>query len=125
MNFEGAVIQGDFRNTATRSAGRFRKVNLWTALLASLMASLVLPAFASAQRLDGTLRVTVADSTGAGIADAKVMVTNEATNVSIMTTASSAATYVFPNLLVGSYTVTVEKPGFKKAVNREIGRAHV
>src|SRR5205085_1616312 len=84
------------------------------------MASLGLPAFASAQRLGGTLRVTVADSTGAGIADAKVMVTNEATNVSIMTTASSAATYVFPNLLVGSYTVTVEKPGFKKAVNRGV-----
>ena len=120
MNFEGAVIQGDFRNTATRSGGRFRNANLRTALLTLLMASLVLPAFANAQRLDGTLRVTVADSTGAGIADAKVIVTNEATNVSIMTTASSAATYVFPNLLVGSYTVTVEKPGFKKAVNRGV-----
>jgi len=73
-----------------------------------------------AQRLDGTLRVTVTDKTGASIEDAKVTVTNEATNVPKTATASSAGTYVFPDLLVGSYTVTVEKSGFRKSVLKAI-----
>src|SRR6266699_4696532 len=64
---------------------------------------------ASAQRHDGTLRVIVPHVSGAGVLDAKVTVTNEATNVSASTTASSEGTYVFPSLLVGSYTVTIEK----------------
>ncbi|HUL17383.1 MAG TPA: TonB-dependent receptor [Terriglobales bacterium] len=78
---------------------------------------------ALAQRLDGTLRVTVADNTQASIEDATVTVTNEATGVSASTTASSAGTYVFPNLLVGSYTVTVEKEGFKKAIQKSVAVA--
>jgi Carboxypeptidase regulatory-like domain/TonB dependent receptor len=75
---------------------------------------------ARAQRLDGSLRVTVVDKTGASIQDAKVTVTNEATNVSVTATASSAGTYVFPNLLVGSYSVSVEKEGFKKSLSRGV-----
>ena len=43
--------------------------------------------------------------------EAKVTVTNEATNVSATATDSSTGTYVFPNLLVGTYTVSVEKAG--------------
>jgi hypothetical protein len=73
-----------------------------------------------AQRLDGTLRVAVTDSTHASIEVAKVTAQNEATGVAVSTTASSAGTYVFPNLLVGTYTVTVEKDGFKKAVQKGI-----
>jgi hypothetical protein len=75
---------------------------------------------ARGQRLDGTLRVTVIDKTGAVVEDARVTVTNEATNVSKTATASSAGTYVFPDLLVGDYTVTVEKPGFQKWVSKGI-----
>jgi hypothetical protein len=85
-----------------------------------LLAIALLPSFAMAQRLDGTLRVTVSDRTGAGILDARVTVTNESTNVSVTATASSAGTYVFPDLLVGAYTVTVEKDGFKKSVNKGV-----
>jgi hypothetical protein len=85
-------------------------------LLSCLLATQAL----HAQRLDGTLRVTVTDKTGASIEDAKVTVTNEATNVPKTATASSAGTYVFPDLLVGSYTVTVEKSGFRKSVLKAI-----
>jgi len=75
---------------------------------------------AFAQRLDGTLRVDVTDSSGASILDAKVTVTNQDTNVSITTNASSAGTYVFPSLLVGNYKITVEKAGFKKSVHADV-----
>src|SRR6266851_4053469 len=75
---------------------------------------------ARGQRLDGSLRVEVGDTSGAAVVDAKVTVTNEATGVSVSTTASSAGTYVFPDLLVGSYTITVEKAGFKKSVQKNV-----
>src|ERR1700676_2771325 len=75
---------------------------------------------AKAQRLDGSLRVTVTDASDASIGDASVTVTNEASNVSTTLKASSAGTYVFPNLLVGSYTVTVESAGFKKSIQKGV-----
>src|SRR5215813_1481391 len=75
---------------------------------------------ARAQRLDGSLRVTVTDKTGAMVEDARVTVTNEATNVATTATSSSAGTYVFPNLLVGTYRVTVEKDGFKKFLSKGV-----
>ena len=81
---------------------------------------ILLGSAARAQRLDGTLRVTVADKSQASIEGAKVTAENEATGVAVTTTASSSGTYVFPNLLVGTYAVTVEKDGFKKAVQKGI-----
>src|SRR5438445_4118150 len=85
---------------------------------ALLVLSCVLAAaVAQAQRLDGTLRVTVTDKSGASVEDARVTVTNEATNVSTTATASSAGTYVFPNLLVGSYKISIENSGFKKSIS--------
>lgn len=121
MNCERTLSMGGFRSAVSKVAARCEKPGrVWIALLAFVVAMLILPGFATAQRLDGTLRITVSDSTGAGILDAKVTVTNDATGVSTTATASSAGTYVFPNLLVGSYTVTAEKSGFKKAVNKGV-----
>jgi hypothetical protein len=70
------------------------------------------------QRLDGGLRVEVNDTSGASIMDATVTVTNDATNVSVLAKTSGSGTYIFPNLLVGTYTVTVERTGFKKVVQK-------
>jgi Carboxypeptidase regulatory-like domain len=75
---------------------------------------------AAAQRLDGTLRVVVSDVSGASVTDAKVTVTNEGTNVSQSTNASSNGAYEFPHLLIGSYTVTVEKEGFRKYIGKGV-----
>src|SRR5215472_7944193 len=121
MNCERTLSMGGFRSAVSKVAARREKPGrVWIALLAFVVTMLILPGFANAQRLDGTLRITVSDSSGAGILDAKVTVTNEATGVSTTATASSAGTYVFPNLLVGSYTVTAEKSGFKKVVNKGV-----
>ncbi len=88
--------------------------------LLALTFALVFVGRSSAQRLDGTLRVTVTDGSQASIEDAKVTVTNEESGVSKETSTSSAGTYVFPSMLVGRYTITVEKTGFKKAVQKGI-----
>src|SRR5258708_38482643 len=60
---------------------------------------------ARGQRLDGSLRVEVGDSSGGSILDAKVTGTNEGTNGSVSSNGSSAGTYGFPNLLGGTYPV--------------------
>src|SRR6266446_7607700 len=106
----------------TIEACRSRYLNVVRILMGMLGVFLFLmqTSVASAQRLDGSLRVEVGDTTGASVLDAKVTVTNEATGVSVSTTASSAGSYVFPNLLVGTYTVTVEKTGFKKAIQKGV-----
>ena len=90
--------------------------------LAAILCTL-LGSVAQAQRLDGTLRVTITDKSQARIEDAKVTAANDATGVTTTTSASSAGTYVFPNLLVGTYKITVEKDGFKKAVQTGVGVA--
>jgi Carboxypeptidase regulatory-like domain len=68
----------------------------------------------------GTSRVTgvVQDATGAVIPGANVTLTNEGTNVSFTFSTTSAGVYVFDGIQLGSYTVTVEKQGFKKFVAR-------
>ena len=95
-----------------------RRLTLFALL--SFCCVLFVSAAARAQRLDGTLRVTVTDKTGATVEGARVTVTNETTNVATTATSSSAGTYVFPNLLVGTYQVTVEKDGFKKFLSKGI-----
>jgi hypothetical protein len=89
-------------------------------LVISLLLALSSVPRAAAQRLDGTLRVVVSDVSGASVTDAKVTVTNEGTNVSQSTNASSNGAYEFPNLLIGSYTVTVEKEGFRKYIGKGV-----
>jgi len=58
---------------------------------------------ASAQRLDGTLRGTVEDPSGAVVHDATVTATNEVTGSTHSTQTTSVGEYVFPNLLPGLY----------------------
>ncbi len=94
----------NFRNTAIK----------WLGVLAVVALFLATAGSAFAQRLDGTLRGEVSDPSGAVVPDAKVTITNVDTGVSQTTKTTSAGTYTFPNLLVGTYTVTVEKSGFNK-----------
>jgi Carboxypeptidase regulatory-like domain/TonB-dependent Receptor Plug Domain len=55
---------------------------------------------------------TVQDKSGAVVADAKVTLTNEATNVSVETTTTSTGAYVFDGMAPGTYTVTIVANNF-------------
>lgn len=70
------------------------------------------------QAVTGTLIGTVQDQTGAIVPNAHVTLTNEGTNVMAETTSSQQGFYTFPNLNPGSYTVSVEAPGFKNVISR-------
>ena len=72
-----------------------------------------------AQGLDGTLRGEVKDPGGALVVGAKVTVTSEQTESS-RTQETTSGGFTFTNLLVGTYTITVEHEGFKKYVVKGI-----
>ena len=78
------------------------------------------PLTASAQRLDGTLRGTVEDPSGAVIPEANVTARNEVTGLIESTRTTSVGTYVFPNLLTGIYTVQVAAPGFANYMRKNV-----
>jgi len=64
----------------------------------------------------GTLVGTVTDAKGGVISEAKVTVKNVGTNATRELTTSLAGEYSVPLLPPGEYEVSVERPGFKRAV---------
>ncbi|HLL14529.1 MAG TPA: TonB-dependent receptor [Pyrinomonadaceae bacterium] len=67
----------------------------------------------TASRVTGT----VVDPSGAVVPDATVTLTKEGTQVSFTTQTTSTGNYVFDSVQIGTYTVSVEKEGFKKFVS--------
>jgi len=100
---------------STRNRFFFSMLTGLMAILLGLSASV-----AKAQSNDGSLRGDVTDNQGATIADAKVMATNLASQVTYDTTTTSAGVYNFSNLPVGNYSITVEKDGFQKYVRTSV-----
>jgi outer membrane receptor protein involved in Fe transport len=90
-----------------------------------LLLAVATPAFG--QRLDGTIRGTVLDPSGAAVPDAKITVTNVDTGTVQKTTTSSVGAYTFPNLLIGPYSVTVEAPKYQtyKRTNVQVMAAQI
>jgi hypothetical protein len=82
-------------------------------LLLLTVSTLPLPAQVQYGQFDGT----VTDPSGAAIANAKVTVTNSATQLSLSATTSSAGNYSIRELPIGPYKLTVEAAGFKTASN--------
>ncbi len=90
------------------------------ALCLSLIVCLAFPAILSAQGTGGRILGRVADPTGAVLSSVRVIATNEATGVSHDALSNDSGDYVFPNLPVGTYTLTFELAGFKKDVRKSI-----
>lgn len=90
-----------------------RAVSLAVLLMAIAMASF---STAAAQTITGRISGTVTDPTGAAIPGATVTVTNQANQQTRSTTTNAEGLYVVTNLLVGTYTVSIEQTGFKKSV---------
>lgn len=75
---------------------------------------------AQAQRGTALLTGTVKDASGAVIPGAKVTLTNTGTNVSHSVTTNATGDYLFPEVQIGGYRLTVEKQGFRKYVQSGI-----
>src|ERR1700728_2950263 len=81
---------------------------------------LVFGALALAQRDLGTITGNIVDMQGAAVANAKVTITNDATGVTSDTVTTDTGSFTRPALNPGTYTVTVEAPGFQKAEQKNI-----
>jgi hypothetical protein len=72
------------------------------------------------QSTSGTISGVVKDSTGAPVPDAAVTVTNPSTNYTRQLTTNNEGTFSAPQTPPGTYTITVEKSGFKKLEKTEV-----
>lgn len=66
----------------------------------------------------GTITGVATDPTGAVVPNAKVTVTNTATNVSRNTVTNNEGIYAFPSLVPGPYEVRIEAAGFRTATTK-------
>ena len=66
-------------------------------------------------RIVGALSGTVQDPTGAVVPNAKVTLRDEKTGISRNVTSTELGTFLFPDLAVGAYEVTVAAPGFQNS----------
>jgi hypothetical protein len=83
----------------------------------AVFAVLALTFSALAQVQNGQFTGTVSDPTGAAIANAKVTVTNPATDLNLSTTTNSSGNYTVKEVPPGVYKIAVEAPGFKTVAN--------
>lgn len=90
------------------------KKSLFRAAIAVSILSLSGATAAYSQATDGNIVGNVIDSSGGAIPNAKVEAENIATDVKTEVTADSAGFYRADNLLVGTYKLTVNAPGFAR-----------
>ncbi len=89
-----------------------RTVPLWIGIMLLLLAS----ALTALGQTSASLSGTVTDSNGSAVIGAKITVSDPSKNLQIETKTSSDGNFSFPALQAGTYNVTVEAQGFKKAV---------
>src|SRR3989449_1913887 len=68
----------------------------------------------------GNIVGSVSDPSGANVEGAKVVIRNLATDQSVEVTTDSSGAYAANLLRIGTYSVTVERQGFKKAVEPSV-----
>jgi hypothetical protein len=85
------------------------------AVLASLL-GIFLSICAFGQPATGSLSGEILDPNDAAVPGASVEVHNQETGVTLHTISSEAGVYVLPSVPAGIWTVTAEKPGFRKLV---------
>ena len=95
-----------------------RNATVSLTLLIVLLLLLQLPL--SGQVASGSLSATVTDSTDAVVPNAKVVLKDEATNVTRETVTNTSGFFSFPAVRPGSYTVTVSSPGLQTWEQRNI-----
>lgn len=98
-----------------------RKLMLRKSALCFFAFLFLLPSFYCQVFAQGTTtRFTgvVTDNAGAAVPGAAITLTNEGTNVSLTTTTGNNGSYTFDLIQAGTYTLTVEKEGFKKFVSK-------
>src|SRR5437660_162479 len=88
----------------------------WLVLSLCLICSTLM----SAQSTGGRILGRVEDTSGAVLANVKVTATNDATGITRETKTNASGDYVFPEVPVGTYTLTFDLSGFKTNVRKSV-----
>src|SRR5581483_9409494 len=80
--------------------------------------AIALPAFS--QEFRSTVSGAVTDPTGAVVAGAKIVASEERTGTKSQTVSDSSGHYTIPFLAPGEYSISVEAPGFKEFIRKSI-----
>ena len=86
----------------------------------SAVLSLLFAVCIFAQRDLGTITGTITDAQGAAVPNATVTIIEDATGLNYTSTTGVSGEYVRPLLKPGTYTVTVQAQGFRKAEQKGI-----
>src|SRR6266566_4475620 len=90
------------------------------ALLCVFLLALCLPLTTHAQKSTGTITGTVTDPSGAVVPGVSVTLVNDRTGASRTTTTNEQGSFSFPELDAGTFTLTVNKAGFKKLTEKNV-----
>lgn len=82
--------------------------------------AVALAALSFAQSERGLIGGTVTDQSGAAVPSAEVVVVNRDTNATFKVIASATGEFSAPNLIPGSYRITVSAAGFKRYVQQNV-----
>ena len=85
-----------------------------------IAAALIVPRFANGQGLTGQISGTVADAGGGVMPGATVTLKDAGTNATRDTITAPDGTFVFPDLLAGTYDISVSIQGFKTYEQKSI-----
>src|SRR5262245_37671811 len=89
-------------------------------ILIASVGVLVLALSVHAQTSSGSIAGTVVDPQQAAVANASVNLIEAEKKITLSAKSDAEGRFVFPNVLPGKYTLTVESPGFKKAERRDL-----
>src|SRR5581483_9080360 len=95
-----------------------QKNSLYSFLLFLLIAALALVPFALGQAYFGTVSGEVSDTTGAMVAGAKVVLTDQRKGFHFETTSDTNGHYLFRTVPPGVYSVSAESSGFNRIVQQ-------
>jgi hypothetical protein len=100
----------------------FTGIRALAAMYALLIVLMIVPSpLLRAQEAGGTLVGTVTDPTGATVPGASVSIKNVATGVERNSVTNADGVYTAPNLIPGTYGVSVSAPGFAIAFTQGVG----
>jgi hypothetical protein len=89
------------------------KVRIRILQIALLLALAVSASFAQSQAINGSIRGRVSDQAGSPVGDASIKIESTGTGLSRTEKSAEDGYYLFANLPLGAYTVTVQKDGFE------------